>query len=115
MIVYRIQNMDINRIFILNLKKWRKIMGLSQEKLAEKCGTSHSYIRQLESGKGHPSFALIGKIASALQIEPYQLFYDETAKNDQSAKAKHMKAIQAKLIKAVSSDIEAAFDEITEN
>jgi transcriptional regulator with XRE-family HTH domain len=107
--------MDINRIFILNLKKWRKIMGFSQEKLAEKCGTSHSYIRQLESGKGHPSFALIGKIANALQIEPYQLFYDEAGKSGQTAKTKHIKAIQAKLLKTVSSDIEAAFDEIVGN
>jgi transcriptional regulator with XRE-family HTH domain len=114
MIAPRIQNMDINRLFILNLKKWRKIMGFSQEKLAEKCGSSHSYIRQLESGKGHPSFALIGKIAQALQIEPYQLFYDETGKSGQIAYAKRMKLIQAKLLKAVSGDIEAAFDEIAE-
>jgi transcriptional regulator with XRE-family HTH domain len=61
---------------------------------------AHSYIRQLESGKGHPSFSLIGKIANALQIEPYQLFYDETAKNGQSMKIKHMKSIQAKIGRA---------------
>jgi transcriptional regulator with XRE-family HTH domain len=104
--------MDINRLFILNIKKWRKMTKFSQKKLAEKCGTSHSYIRQLESGKGHPSFALIGKIANALQIEPYQLFYDETIKSSQTVYAKHIKVIQSELYKAVLSDIETAFDEI---
>jgi transcriptional regulator with XRE-family HTH domain len=107
--------MDINRLFILNLKKWRKEMGFSQEKLAEKCYTSHSYIRQLESGKGHPSFALIGKIANALQIEPYQLFYDETSKTGQTTQAKHVKAVQDKLLQTVSNDIQAAFDEIAKH
>jgi len=86
-------------------------MGFSQKKLAEKCGTGHSYIRQLESGKGNPSFAFIGKLASALQIEPYQLF-GETAKKDQSARSKHIEAIQAKLLETISDNIHSAFDEI---
>ena len=103
--------MDLDRIFIKNLKKWRKIMGLSQEKLAEKCNTGHSYIRQLESGNGHPSFAFIGKIARALEIEPYQLFYDEAAQG-QSMRVKRMKSIQTKLMETLSSDIQAAFDEL---
>jgi transcriptional regulator with XRE-family HTH domain len=104
--------MDLDRLFIFNLKKWRKITGLSQEKLAERCNAAHSYIRQIECGNRCPSFALIGKIANALQIEPYQLFYDETAKNGQSAKAKRLKSIQTKLLETVSGDIQAAFDEL---
>jgi len=104
--------MDMNRLFILNLKKWRKIKGFSQEKLAEKCGTAHSYIRQLESGKGHPSFAFIEKIASALQIEPYQLFFDETAKSGKSARERYMEAIHKKLLESVSSEIQDTFDKI---
>ena len=86
-------------------------MGLSQEKLAEKCNTGHSYIRQLECGKGHPSFAFIVKIAAALQIEPYQLFYDEAAKGE-SMQTKRIKSIKAKLIETLSSDVEAAFEEL---
>jgi transcriptional regulator with XRE-family HTH domain len=104
--------MDMNRLFILNLKKWRKITGLSQEKLAEKCNTAHSYIRQIECGNRHPSFAFIGKLADALQIEPYQLFYDETAKKGHAAQAKRLKSIQTKLIETVSGDIQAAFNEV---
>ena len=104
--------MDLNRLFIHNLKKWRKTTGLSQKALAEKCGTAHSYIRQLESGKGHPSFAFIGKIADALQIEPHLLFYDEAPKSGQAARAMYLNAIQSKLLEAVSGNIQAAFDEL---
>jgi len=71
--------MDINRLFIHNLKKWRKNRGMSQKTLAERCDAAHSYIRQIESGRGHPSFVFIGKLAQALNIEPYQLFFDESA------------------------------------
>jgi len=74
--------MDIDRLFIHNLKKWRKNRGISQKTLAERCNAAHSYIRQIESGRGHPSFIFIGKLAHALNIEPYQLFYDESAAKD---------------------------------
>ena len=104
--------MDLERLFIHNLKKWRKITGFSQKKLAEKCDTAHSYIRQIECGSRYPSFAFIGKLANALQIEPYQLFYDETAKNSQNADAKHIESVQKKLLETVSKDIRAAFDEL---
>jgi len=103
--------MDLDRLFIHNLKKWRKTMGISQKELAEKCEAAHSYIRQLESGKGRPSFAFIGKIADALHIEPYQLFYDE-AKPGRPAQARRMESAHKKLLEAVSNDIQAAFDEL---
>ena len=101
--------MELNRIFILNLKKWRKTRGFSQKKLAEKCKTGHSYIRQIESGNRCPSFAFIGKIADALQIEPYQLFYNETAK---SVHIKCLEIVQKKLLESVSSEIKGAFSEL---
>ena len=106
--------MDLTQLFICNLKKWRKITGFSQKKLAEKCETTHTYLRQIESGYGHPSFALIGKIAGAMQIEPYQLFYDETSKSGTQVRKKRMKSIQIKLLETVSNDIQAAFDEIAD-
>jgi len=105
-------NMELNQLFINNLKKWRKVMGFSQKKLAEKCKTAHSYIRQIETGSRHPSFAFIGKIAAALQIEPYQLFYDETIKSGKSARAKHIESMQKKLIESVSGEIQGVFEEL---
>jgi len=104
--------MDLNQLFIKNLKKWRKIRGISQKDLAERCDSGHSYIRQIESGVGTPSFAFIGKLAKALQIEPYQLFFDETVKISKTAQAKHIESIQKKLIESFSAEIQSAFDDL---
>jgi len=70
--------MDLDQIFIHNLKKYRKSRELSQKTLAERCNAAHSYIRQIESGKGKPSFDFIKKLSSALNIDAYQLFFDES-------------------------------------
>jgi transcriptional regulator with XRE-family HTH domain len=104
--------MDLNRLFIQNLKKWRKNTGISQKELARKCGAAHSYIRQIECGSRYPSFAFIGKIANALQIEPYQLFYDETGKRGRTAYKRYTESIQTKLLETVERDIQTAFDEL---
>ena len=71
--------MDIQPIFTQNLKRYRKRAKLTQEKLAELCNTDFRYIGQIETGRRCPSLDFIGKIASALNVEPYLLFYD---KND---------------------------------
>ena len=104
--------MDLSRLFIRNLKKWRKIKGLSQKDLAEKCHTGYSYIRQIESGVGNPSFALLAKIAEALEIQPYQLFYDENAPSSHSTRERKMESARDNLIEEVSDTIRAAFDEL---
>jgi len=104
--------MDLSRLFIQNLKKWRKVTGLSQKKLAEKCGAAHSYIRQIEGGVGNPSFALLAKIAEALEIEPYRLFYDESSNPGQTVRERQIDAVKDKLLAEVSRDIQAAFDEL---
>jgi len=46
--------------------------------LAESCGTSTSYIGQIEIGNRFPSLELIEKIAKVLQIRPHLLFFIES-------------------------------------
>jgi len=46
-------------------------------KLAENCDTATNYICEIEAGKKFPSVEMIEKIAQALQIQPYLLFFDE--------------------------------------
>jgi len=104
--------MDLSRLFIHNFKKWRKASGFSQKRLAEKCGTGYSYIRQIESGVGTPSFAMLAKIAEALGIEPYLLLYDETSSHGRAVHDRHLESVKGKLLEAVASDIRAAFDEL---
>ncbi|GHU56635.1 transcriptional regulator [Spirochaetia bacterium] len=70
--------MGMKQNFVLNLKKFRKIEGISQMKLAEICETDVSYIGQIEMGSRFPSIKLIEKIAQALEVEPYRFFMDES-------------------------------------
>ena len=69
--------MHLKDVFIYNLRKCRKDRGISQMTLAERCGTSTSYIGQIEIGNRVPSMEMIEKIAEALQIRPYLLFFCE--------------------------------------
>jgi len=77
--------MALQQVFMANMKKRRKEEGLTQEKLAEMCNTDPSYIRQIENGRRFPSIAYIERIALALNIAPYHLFYEETTENDKMA------------------------------
>ena len=61
-----------------NMKKRRKQLGFTQEKLAEICNTDPCYIRQIEIGRRFPSLTYIERIAAALNTAPYRLFYDES-------------------------------------
>jgi len=105
--------MDIDQLFILNLKKWRKNRGFSQKTLAQRCDAAHSYIRQIESGSGHPSFLFIGKLAQALNIEPYQLFYDETAVNDDKfLQSGSIKSLKEEFLQKVEHELDAIIKKV---
>jgi transcriptional regulator with XRE-family HTH domain len=69
--------MELQHVFMANLRRHRKQLGLTQEKLAEMCNTDPCYIRQIEIGRRFPSLQYIERIAKALNIAPYRLFYDE--------------------------------------
>jgi transcriptional regulator with XRE-family HTH domain len=99
--------MDLNRLFISNMKKWRKNRGISQKMLAEQCAASHTYIRQIESGVRTPSFAFIGKLAESLEIEAYQLFYDETAARSKNPYPKeHLETIKTGILAQAAHGID---------
>ena len=70
--------MTLKKIFVRNLKEFRKKEGISQMKLAEYCGTSTSYIGEIEIGRKFPSTEMIEKIAKILRIEPYLFFKSMT-------------------------------------
>ena len=104
--------MDLNRLFILNIKKWRKNRGISQITLAERCDASHTYIRQIECGGRTPSFAFIGKIAKALDIEAYQLFYDESSIQQKNpARLEHLGAMKTDILAEMAQRIDAIIAE----
>ena len=65
------------KVFIFNMKKYRKKRQISQEKLAEMLDTSTSYIGEIEINSRVPSLAMVERIAKALNVEPFRLFVDD--------------------------------------
>ena len=57
-----------------NIKKQRKIQGITQANLAEKVGTSTHYIGQIELGNKFPTPEMLERIAEALGIDSPLLF-----------------------------------------
>ena len=66
--------MNINERFAYNLKKYRKLRNLSQEKLGFMCNLHRTYISSLEVCKKSPSFKTIEILARVLEIEYKDLF-----------------------------------------
>ena len=66
------RNMAIDHI-----RKYRKELGVSQEKFAEMCGLHRTYISDIERFQRSISLENIQKIADALGIETYLLFVED--------------------------------------
>jgi transcriptional regulator with XRE-family HTH domain len=55
------------------IKKQREILGLSQEKLADRCGFDRTYISMLERGVRNPSLLNLLKLADGLETSVSKL------------------------------------------
>lgn len=69
---------DLRELLIFNIKYYRYLKGLSQEKLAELCKLSPRYLTDIERGLHCPTIPKLEIIANALNIEPYKLFMNPT-------------------------------------
>ena len=68
--------MDIKCVFGNNVRKYRVINGYSQEELADICGLHRTYISDIERFKRSISLDNIQKIADALGVDAYKLFFE---------------------------------------
>jgi len=64
----------IRDVLAVNIKKYRKKAGLTQERLAELCGVSSSFIAHIETKSCNASIAFLEKACSVLNIDPLHLF-----------------------------------------
>ena len=65
--------MDMRVLVGDNVRRTRKLRGLTQEVFAEKSGFSQQYLSSLENGKRNPSVITLYEIAVALGVEPADL------------------------------------------
>jgi transcriptional regulator with XRE-family HTH domain len=56
------------------MKEKRRILGLSQARLAEKVNTAPTYIAMIELEKKFPSVEMLERIAAALELDAPELF-----------------------------------------
>ena len=69
----------LQRVFIDNLRFWRKKRDISQVKLAEMLSISPNYLNAVENGKNFPSPEVIQRICDSLGLMPCQLFLEYPA------------------------------------
>ena len=57
------------------MREYRKLAGITQTELAERCGCRRETIGKLEAGKYNPSLKLAMDIAHELHATVYDLFF----------------------------------------
>jgi transcriptional regulator with XRE-family HTH domain len=65
--------MDLREVFAANLRRLRNDRGLAHDDLAYEAEVSRSYLSQLEKGAFYASLKIVGKLATALNVEPAEL------------------------------------------
>jgi transcriptional regulator with XRE-family HTH domain len=76
------QMRGIREVLARNLKINRLKLGLTQEKLSGKADISTHYLAMVELARKFPSADMLERLATALEVEPYELFYmPSTAEN----------------------------------
>ena len=116
----RLIRMNLQEIFITNLKKTRKERGMSQMTLSRLCDTSTNYIGQIEMGRRIPSFEKIEQIAAVLEIPSHKLFLCEEQEEKRvkpNAKlflkkmpSKVKNEIITHLVNTINKEVNASFD-----
>ncbi|MDR1419068.1 MAG: helix-turn-helix transcriptional regulator [Treponema sp.] len=107
---------NIREVLAGNLRKFRQDRGWSQTVLAEKTGTSPHYIGMLENQNKFPSSEMVQKLASALKIDPTELFSKKidpqsSIKNSQKAALETVgMAVNRILTKFITDEIQKLDD-----
>jgi transcriptional regulator with XRE-family HTH domain len=102
---------DVRTLLAYNLKRLRKIWGISQMALAERVGCSTTLIGNIEIKKRFPSAENIDRLAKALNVRPMDLFV-ETDKIKPSKKALSHEDMKSLLEKRMGKAITNTLHEV---
>jgi transcriptional regulator with XRE-family HTH domain len=101
---------SLRDLLAYNIKERRRILGISQTKLAEKVSTSTHYIGQIEQKNKFPSPEMLERLAVALEIDSPQLFSMESFSNE--AIKRFQEGVISDLGNAVSLSVDARLSEL---
>ena len=90
---------NVRGILANNLKHLRGLQNISQMDLAIKAGLTHNFINDIENSRKWISPKTLAKLASALAVEPFQLFLSDPDSEDPLAS--YVKDFQDKFQKIV--------------
>lgn len=95
--------LELQETLSQNIKKYRK-GKYTQEQLAEKIGVSAQNINDIEGKRRWPRESTLVKIATALEIEVYQLFIPQSLNDITIDDTDENKKIQSKIQKQLVSE-----------
>ena len=75
------QEQELRAVLADNIKKYRTKRGGSQLILSEKLNISANFLSEIETGKGWVSPLTLVKLASALDVEVFELFVPLSSQN----------------------------------
>jgi transcriptional regulator with XRE-family HTH domain len=101
---------QVKELLALNIKVYRKKLGLSQEKLAEIADLSGQSISDIEGHRTWVSDKALERLAKALNVNIFQLFLPQNEPNGDSPAAS-LDYRLAKLRVAMKEDIDKRLDE----
>lgn len=96
---------ELQQIYTSNIKRLRLSRNLTQAELAEKVGITDSFMSFIETGKKWGSFQTLADIATALDVEPYELLLPQGAgdKFDENSTKELMKRLRQNLNDTVNT------------
>ena len=97
---------NLRQVLSINMKKKRRILGFSQEKLAEKVNTAPTYIAMIELEKKFPSVEMLERIAKALRMDTIELF------SVQSLPAESIRILQKSVLQEFNEIVEKKLKEL---
>ena len=74
--------MDVVQLLGENVRRYRKLKGMTQEQLAAEAGMERSYVSDLERGTRNPTVSALGRLADALGIESYLLLLSNNRRDE---------------------------------
>jgi transcriptional regulator with XRE-family HTH domain len=100
---------NLRKMLSANVKKYRTIEGISQEKLAERTGLSEQLIKDIEGCRSWISDKTAVKLAIALKVEVYQLFYPQAEIN-----RLHPIRLPSELLRKLKNEVKENIDHLFE-
>lgn len=80
-------NKDIKKVVALNIRKFRKQKGFTQEQLALYTDRSFEFIRRIESEQGRRGFSVetLWRISTVLEVPLDKFFHEEDEEKDKNS------------------------------